>query len=53
MTESEFFDKVGLGRHVEERLQEIKPGLFAAKSGMTLDFTRDVPTWRGYRLKKG
>jgi CubicO group peptidase (beta-lactamase class C family) len=53
ITESEFFDKVGLGRHVEERLQEIKPGLFAAQSGMTLDFTGDIPTWRGYRLKKG
>lgn len=53
VTESEFFDKVGLGRHVEEKLQEIRPGLFAAQSGMTLDFTRDVPTWRNYRLKKG
>jgi len=51
VTESEFFDKVGLGRHVDEKLQEIKPGIFAAKSGMVLDFTRDVPTWRGYRLK--
>lgn len=53
VTESEFFDKVGLGRHVDERLQEVKPGLFAARSGMILDFTRDVPTWRSYRLKKG
>jgi len=53
ITESEFFDKVGLGRHVEERLQEVKPGLFAAKSGMTLDFTGDIPTWRNYRLNKG
>ena len=53
VTESEFFDKVGLGRHVDEKLQEIKPGLFAARSGMILDFTRDVPTWRSYRLKRG
>jgi CubicO group peptidase (beta-lactamase class C family) len=53
ITESEFFDKVGLGRHVEERLQEVKPGLFAAQSGMTLDFTQDIPTWRNYRLSKG
>lgn len=53
VTESEFFDRIGLGRHLEEKLQEVKPGLFAAKSGMTLDFTRDFPTWRNYRLKKG
>jgi hypothetical protein len=52
VTESEFFDKVGIGRHIDEKLQEIKPGLFAAKSGIMLDFTRDVPTWRNYRLEK-
>lgn len=51
VTESEFFDRIGIGRHVEERLQEVQPGLFAAKSGMVLDFTQDVPTWRNYRLK--
>ena len=44
VTESEFFNMVGLGRHVDEKLQEVKPGIFAAKSGITLDFTRDVPT---------
>ncbi len=50
VTESEFFDRIGLGRHIEEKLQEIRLGIFAAKSGMVLDFTQDVPTWRGYRL---
>lgn len=53
VTESEFFDKVGLDRHIDERLQEIKPGLFAAQSGMILDFTQAIPTWRNYRLKGG
>jgi len=52
VTESRFFDMVGTGRHVDEPLQEIKPGLFAAKSGITLDFTRDIPTWRNCRLEK-
>lgn len=52
VTESEFFDKIGLGRHIDEKLQEVKPGVFAAQSGITLDFTRDVPTWRNYRLEK-
>lgn len=52
VTESKFFDLIGLGRHVNEPLQELKPGIFAAQSGITLDFTRDVPTWRNYRLEK-
>jgi len=52
VTESGFFDTVGIGRHIDEKLQEIKPGLFAAKSGLTLDFTRNIPTWRNYRLEK-
>ena len=52
VTESEFFDKIGLGRHIDEKLEEVKPGVFAAQSGITLDFTRDVPTWRNYRLEK-
>ncbi len=52
VTESEFFDKVGFRRHIDERLQEIRPGLFAAASGMMLDFTSDIPTWRNYHLKK-
>jgi hypothetical protein len=51
VTESEFFDRIGIGRHVDERLQEVQPGLFAAKSGMVFDFTQDVPTWRNYHLK--
>jgi len=52
VTESEFFNKIGIGRHVDEPLQEVKPGVFAAKSGVTLDFTRDIPTWRNYRLEE-
>jgi len=52
VTESEFFDKIGAGRHIDEKLQEVNPGIFAAQSGITLDFTRDVPTWRNYRLEK-
>lgn len=52
VTESRFFEQVGLRRHVSERLQEVKPGLFTTASGITLDFTRDVPIWRNYRLEK-
>jgi CubicO group peptidase (beta-lactamase class C family) len=52
VTESKFFELLGLGRHINEPLQEVKPGVFAAKSGITLDFTRDIPTWRNYRIEK-
>jgi hypothetical protein len=52
VTESQFFDMIGFPRHVKARLQEVRPGLFAAASGIMLDFTRAVPTWRNYRLRK-
>ena len=50
VTESKFFQMVNGLRSVNEKLQEIKPGVFATKGGGTLDFTREVPTWSNYRL---
>lgn len=52
LTESRFFEEVGMPRHVDERLQELKPGLFCTRSGISLDFAREVPTWRNYRLTR-
>jgi hypothetical protein len=37
----------------DEKLQEVKPGVFAARTGETLDFTREVPTWDNFRLESG
>lgn len=51
VTECKFVEKMGAPRHVDQRLQEHKPGLFFAGSGIPLDFTSEVPTWRNYRLK--
>ena len=51
LTESTFFDLFGIGRHIDQRLQEIKPGLFSTASGIVLDLTSEVPTWRSYRLE--
>ncbi len=52
VTESKFFQTVNALRLVNESLQEIRPGVFAAKGGGTLDFTREVPTWCNYRLEE-
>jgi CubicO group peptidase (beta-lactamase class C family) len=52
VTESKFFAMVNGLRSVNEKLQEVKPGVFIAKGGGTLDFTREVPTWCNYRLEK-
>jgi CubicO group peptidase (beta-lactamase class C family) len=51
VTESEFFIKIGMSRHVDEKLEQVKPGIFATRSGITLDFTRDAPTWRNYHIE--
>ncbi len=52
VTESKFFVLVNGLRSVDQRLQEVRPGIFATKGGGTLDFTREVPTWCNYRLEK-
>lgn len=52
LTESKFFEMVNGLRSVNEKLQEVRPGVFATKGGGTLDFTREVPTWCNYRLQK-
>ena len=52
VTESKFFEQPGGCRAVDEGLQEVRPGVFSTKDGGTLDFTREVPTWRNYRLDK-
>ena len=35
---------------VDERLEEVEPGLFFTASGSALDLRGRVPTWRNYRL---
>lgn len=35
----------------DEKLQEVKPGVFITRTGETFDFTREVPTWYNFRLK--
>ena len=52
LTESKFFAQVSGLRSVDEKLQEVQPGVFTTKGGGTLDFTREVPTWCNYRLEK-
>lgn len=52
LTESAFFDLIDLGRHKEQRLQEIKPGLFSTASGIVLNLAPEEPTWRNYRMEK-
>ncbi len=52
MTESKFFQMVNGLRSVDEKLQEVRPGVFCTKGGGTLDFAREVPTWCNYRLEK-
>ena len=37
---------------VEQKLEEIRPGLFFTSSGTALDLRGETPTWRNYRLKK-
>jgi CubicO group peptidase (beta-lactamase class C family) len=54
VTESTFFTKIISGlwpRHVEEPLQELKPGVFMSCKGWLLDFRGEVPRWGNYRLK--
>ncbi len=51
LTESEFFTSVNGFRHVEVPLQEVKPGLFYTSDGDVVDFSRDAPTYRNYRLE--
>ena len=52
LTESKFFAMVNGLRSVDEKFQEVRPGVFMTKGGGTLDFTREVPTWCNYRLEK-
>ena len=52
VTESKFFEQVSGFRSVDEKLQEVRSGVFATRGGGTLDFTREVPTWCNYRLEK-
>jgi CubicO group peptidase (beta-lactamase class C family) len=53
VTESKFFGWMGmLLRAINDKLQEVKPGLFVTAGGVTLDFTGEIPTWNNYRLKK-
>jgi CubicO group peptidase (beta-lactamase class C family) len=52
VTESQFFERISGFRSVDEKLQEVKPGVFAIKGGGILDFTREVPTWCNYRLEE-
>ena len=52
VTESKFFEQITGLRSIDEKLQEVKPGVFTTKGGGTLDFTRAVPTWCNYRLEK-
>ena len=53
VTESKFFERMGvILRAVNDKLQEVKPGLFVTAGGTYLDFTSDIPTWNNYRLKK-
>jgi CubicO group peptidase (beta-lactamase class C family) len=53
VTESKFLERAGgMLRAVNDKLQEVKPGLFMNPGGASLDFTGEVPTWRNYRLKK-
>jgi len=42
LTESKFFDLVGVPRHVEQRLEELEPGLFFPASGIALDLTGEI-----------
>lgn len=51
VTESKFFEQIGGPRSVDEKLQEVKPGVFMTKGGETLDFTREIPTWDNHRLE--
>jgi CubicO group peptidase (beta-lactamase class C family) len=39
-------------RSLDEKLQEIKLGVFTTKYGDTLDFTAKIPTWCNYRLEQ-
>jgi len=54
ITESRFFELFGYlwRRVVDEKLEEVRPGLFYAKAGWTLDLRGRIPTWRNCRLKK-
>jgi hypothetical protein len=52
VTESKFFQMVNGLRSVNEKLQEVRPGVFATKGGGTLDFTGETRTWCNYRLDK-
>lgn len=52
VTESKFFEQYTGFRSVDERLQEVKPGVFMTKGGGTLDFTREIPTWCNYHIEK-
>ncbi|MCU0913806.1 MAG: beta-lactamase family protein [Planctomycetes bacterium] len=52
VTESKFFEQVASFRSVDEKLQEVTPGVFMTRGGGTLDFTRDIPTWCNYRLQE-
>jgi CubicO group peptidase (beta-lactamase class C family) len=54
VTESRFFELFWYlwDRAVEQRLEQVRPGLFFVKSGRILDLRGKVPTWCSYRLKK-
>ena len=54
LTESRFFEMLEpvWTRHVRQKLQEARPGLFFTAYGGALDFRGEIPTWRNWRLKK-
>jgi CubicO group peptidase (beta-lactamase class C family) len=52
VTESRFFQRFNTLRAFNDRLQEVKPGIFATSGGATLDFTSEIPTWCNWRLNE-
>ncbi len=51
VTESKSCEQVNGLRSIDEKLQEVRPGVFTTHGGGTLDFTREIPTWCNYRLE--
>jgi hypothetical protein len=52
LAESEFFHKIDVFRHVCEKLQVVKSGVFVTFGEDTLDFTSKGPTCKNYQLNK-
>jgi CubicO group peptidase (beta-lactamase class C family) len=54
LTESRFLQQMNHHPYplVDQKLEEVKPGLFFTASGSALDLRGEIPTWRNYKLKK-